>query len=63
MIRFQILIRTHCSYRELVERNKIKMTLSGVWPAILYDESIADAEDELAGLFKSETLLRVCTSS
>ena len=46
-------------YRELVERNKIKVSLSGTWPAVLYDESMIEAGDELAGLFRSETLLRV----
>ena len=39
------------------------MSLSGTWPAILYDESMVDSngndDSELAGLFRSETLLRV----
>ena len=47
------------SYREQVERNKIKLSLSGTWSAVLYDESMAEANSELTGLFRSETLLRV----
>ena len=47
------------SYREQVERNKIKLSLSGTWSAILYDESMVEANNELIGLFRSETLLRV----
>jgi hypothetical protein len=47
------------SYREQVERGKIKMSLSGTWPAILYDESMVDNNNQLSGLFRSETLLRV----
>ncbi|KAF9784523.1 hypothetical protein BJ322DRAFT_1109240 [Thelephora terrestris] len=46
------------AYREKVERNQIKFSLSGTWSAILYDESMAEDDDELAGLFRSETLLR-----
>jgi len=38
----------------------IKVSLSGTWPAILYDESKVEANNELTGLFRSETLLRVC---
>ena len=49
------------SYREKVERNQIKLSLSDTWPAILYDKSMIDDDDELAGLFRSETLLRVCS--
>ena len=52
------------SYRKKVERNEIKLSLSGTWPAILYDESIVndmgDDDSELTGLFRGETLLRVC---
>ena len=51
------------SYREQVERNQIKLSLSGTWSAILYDEDMTEADDELAGLFRSETLLRVCPLS
>ena len=47
------------SYREQVERNIIKLSLSGTWSAILYDESMVESDNELAGLFRSETLLRV----
>ncbi|KAF9785688.1 hypothetical protein BJ322DRAFT_1188188 [Thelephora terrestris] len=46
------------AYREKVERNQIKLSLTDTWPAILYDESMLDDDDELAGLFRSETLLR-----
>ena len=39
------------------------MSLSGTWPAILYDEGMVnnggDDDSELTGLFRSETLLRV----
>ncbi|KAF9778132.1 hypothetical protein BJ322DRAFT_1114383 [Thelephora terrestris] len=42
----------------LVERNQIKLSLTDTWPAILYDENMVNDEDELAGLFRSETLLR-----
>ena len=48
-----------CSYREQVERNNIKLSLSGTWSAILYDENMVEADNELVGLFRSETLLRV----
>ena len=48
------------SYREQVERGQIKVSLSGTWSAILYDKSMVVAGDELTGLFRSETLLRVC---
>ena len=51
------------SYRKQVERNQIKLSLSGTWPAILYDEGMTEADDELAGLFRSETLLRVHSHS
>ena len=47
------------SYCEQVERNEIKLSLSGTWSAILYDESMAEDDNELTGLFRSETLLRV----
>jgi len=47
------------SYREQVERGNIKLLLSGAWPAILYDESMIEDDNELPGLFRSETLLRV----
>ena len=46
------------SYHEQVERGKIKISLTNAWPAILYDESMTD-DNELSGLFRSETLLRV----
>ncbi|KAF9643823.1 hypothetical protein BDM02DRAFT_3191156 [Thelephora ganbajun] len=46
------------TYCEQVERNKIKLSLSGTWPAILYDEAMVEADNELIGLFRSETLLR-----
>ena len=49
----------YCSYREQVERNIIKLSLSGTWSAILYDESMVESDNELSGLFRSETLLRV----
>lgn len=45
-------------YREQVERNIIKITLSNTWSAILYDEDMVDEASELSGLFRSETLLR-----
>jgi len=48
------------SYCEQVERNQIKISLSGTWSTILYDESIVEVDNELSGLFRSETLLRVC---
>ncbi|KAF9643155.1 hypothetical protein BDM02DRAFT_3192109 [Thelephora ganbajun] len=44
-------------YCEQVERNKIKLSLSGTWPAILYNEAMVEADNELIGLFRSETLL------
>ena len=47
------------SYREKVERNQIKLSLSETWPAILYDEEMVDEDNELLGLFRSETLLRI----
>ena len=53
----------YCSYREQVERNQIKLSLSGTWPAILYNKDATKANDELAGLFRSKTLLRVCPLS
>lgn len=49
------------SYREGVERGQIKISLSGTWPAIFYDETMVEDDDELTGLFRSETLLRVCS--
>ena len=49
------------SYCEQVERNEIELSLSGTWPAILYDESMVEEDREVAGLFRSETLLRVCS--
>ena len=47
------------SYCEQVERNIIKLSLSGTWSAILYDESMVESDNELASLFRSETLLWV----
>lgn len=46
------------AYREGVERNQIKLFLSGTWPAILYDEDMTEHNNEFAGLFRSETLLQ-----
>jgi hypothetical protein len=43
----------------MVDQNKIKVSLSGKWSAILYEESIIQDDNELIGLFRSETLLRV----
>ncbi|KAF9786832.1 hypothetical protein BJ322DRAFT_1019413 [Thelephora terrestris] len=45
-------------YREKVERSQIKLSLTGTWSAILYNESMLEDDDELAGLLRSETLLR-----
>ena len=48
-----------CRYREKVERNEIKLSLTDTWSAILYDEEMVEDGDELTGLLRSETLLRV----
>lgn len=45
-------------YREKVEKNQVSLSLSGRWPAILYNEDMVDGDNEFAGLFRSETLLR-----
>ena len=37
----------------------MKLSLTGTWSAILYDETMVEDDDELCGLFRSETLLRV----
>jgi hypothetical protein len=55
-------LTSHYSYREKVERNQVKLSLTHTWPAILYDESMFDDDNEFSGLFRSETLLRVSSS-
>lgn len=45
-------------YLASYERGNIKLTLEQ-WPAIFYDESLIENDDELAGLFRGETLVRV----
>ena len=46
-------------YLELYEKGEKTLKLDQSWPAVFYDEDLIESDDELSGLFKGETLVRV----